>query len=197
MKKLTILLIAFFLCGCTFSSTTSVSTSVSNNGVETTTNIETKIENGEVTTSSSTFTTSEEDPTGLRSKWQELFTHGAEGVTEAGNDVYFIYNAGDDNDSSLAAIMIVDGETGELILYDYGEIEDEEDHLVIYDVEGVTSIPFTIDEDVEGGFNIYFQNGDSAFLQYTELDDIIDHMISIWEVQREDFQAKQESENNN
>ncbi|MBQ6478623.1 MAG: hypothetical protein IJI44_04555 [Erysipelotrichaceae bacterium] len=41
---------------------------------------------------------------------------------------------------------------------------------------------------------ICFQNEDSAFLEYVELNDIIDHMISIWEVQREDFYARQENE---
>ncbi|MBQ6478624.1 MAG: hypothetical protein IJI44_04560 [Erysipelotrichaceae bacterium] len=151
MKRIFVILMVFCLCGCSFSAshTSSVSTSVSSNGVETTTNIETKIENGEISASSSTITTSEEDPTGLRSKWQELFTYGAEGISEAGNPIYFIYNSGEDNDSSLAAIMIIDGETGELIVYDMGEVESEDDHLVIHDIEGENSIPFSLDEEVE------------------------------------------------
>ncbi len=195
MKRLFVILMLLCLCGCSFSAshTSSVSTTVSSDGVEKTTNVETKIENGEISTSSSTITTSEDDPTGLRNKWQELFTYGAEGVSEAGNPVYSIYNSGEENDSSLAAIMIVDGETDELIVYDMGDLEEEDDHLVIHDIEGETSISFALDE-AEGGFVIYFQNEDSAFLEYTELDDIIDHTVSIWEVQREDFYARQESE---
>lgn len=191
MKKILILLTVLCLCGCSVTAThsASVTTSVTNDGVTTTT--ETKIEDGAVSTD--TFTTSEDDPTGLRNKWLELFTNGAEGVSEDGCDVYFIYN-NSDSDSSLAAIMVTDGETGELLVYDLGEIEEEEDHLVINDVEGKRYIPFTLDQGDEGGFTIYFQDGDSAYLEYVELEDIIDHMISIWEVQGADFQAKQENE---
>ena len=90
--------------------------------------------------------------------------------------------------------MVTDGETGELLVYDMGEIEEEEDHLVINDVEGKRYIPFTLDLDVEDGFVIYFQDGDSAFLEFVELEDIIDHMLSIWEIQGADFREKQNSE---
>ncbi len=196
MKKLMISalsLLMLSLCACSFSasSTSSFSTSVTADGKTTTT--ETVIENGQ--TSTSTFTTSEEDPTGLRSKWLELFNAGAEGRSNDGYDVYFIYNTGEDNESSLAAIMVTDPDSGELLVYEYGEIEEEDDHLVIYDVEGEESIPFVLDdENSQDGFTIFFQNDDNAFLEYTDVETMIDHMISIWEQQRDSFQARKESE---
>lgn len=194
MKKIMILLMVLCLCGCSYSASHTESVSTSINGETVTTTTETKVEDGQVSTS--TITTTENDPTGLRNKWPELFTNGAEGVSEDGNNVYFIYNSGDNgSDSSLAAVMIADGATGELLVYDMGDIEEEKDHLVIHDVDGDSSLPFVIDESAEGGILMRFQNGDSVFLEYVSLEQIIDDMISIWEVQGEEFVAQKDGEN--
>ncbi|MBR3227834.1 MAG: hypothetical protein IKF68_04735 [Erysipelotrichaceae bacterium] len=177
-------------CSVQTTSTASFSTSVTDADGKTTTT-ETVIENG--VSGTSTITSSEDDPTGLRNKWHELFEAGAEGVSEDGNNVYFIYNTSDA--SALAAIMITDGESGELLAYDFGDIEDEEERLVIYDVDGESSLPFTLEyEGYENGFLISFQNDDSAFLSYADLDTIIDHMISIWEVQQESYQQRSQDQ---
>ena len=181
MKKIIIVLfMTLCMCACTVttSSSASFSTSVTADGKTTTT--ETKIENGVST--STTTEMSEDDPTGLRKEWAELFDTGAEGMSDMGCEIYFAYNS--DEESSLAAVMIVNGETGELLLYEFGEIEDEDDHMIIYDIEGDSSLPYSIgEEQYDDGFDIYFQDGDHAFLQFVSAEQIIDDMISIWEVQ--------------
>jgi len=79
-------------------------------------------------------------------------------------------------------------ETGNLLLYELGEIEDEDEHLVIHDVEGDSSLPFAIgEEEYEDGFDIYFQNDDHAYLQFVSVEQIIDDMIGIWEEQHDTY----------
>ena len=132
MKKIITLLIALFLiCGCSVKSTTTVSTSVSENGNTTTTTTTQTVENGVYSSSTDTVTSSDDDPTGLRNKWTELFEEGAEGVSKDGWDVYLAYD--DPNDISLAAIMIL--KDGELRDYIFGDVVEEDGHYKIVDVD--------------------------------------------------------------
>ena len=180
MKKLiTLLLLVLFVCGCsvetTSTSTTTVTTTDANGNMTTTT---TTNENGVVTTDS--VTSSEGDPTGLRAKWHELFTAGAEGQNSNGDHIYFIY----DNPEAieLAAIMILSEDKSELLAYDFGKVLVEDDHYIIEDVEGEAVLPFNLpDTEVENGFELSFADGTVAKMQFVELDTIIDDMISIWE----------------
>ncbi len=128
MKKIIVsLLTVFLLNGCSVSSTSTVSTSVTNeNGTTTTITTTTeKIDNGVY--SSDTTTTTNEDPTGLRNKWQEIFTEDGEGVLEMGYNVYLAYD--DPDDIRTAAIMVLNEDNSELLVYILGDVEEEEDHF--------------------------------------------------------------------
>ena len=180
MKKIISLLLAIFvLCACsvsTSSSTTTTFSTTDSSGNTTTTT--TTTENGVTTTD--TITSSEDDPTGLRAKWHELFTGGAEGVSSNGDYVYFIYDNLDD--VTYAGIMILSSDQSELEVYDLGEVQVEDDHFVIIDVEGETTLPFYLpDTPVENGFEIAFKDGDVAQMRFVDIDTIIDDMVSIWE----------------
>ena len=118
------LLTVFLLSGCSVSSTSTVSTSVTNeNGTTTTTE---KIENGVY--SSDTTTTTNEDPTGLRNKWQEIFTEGGEGVSEMGYNIYLAYD--DPDDIRTAAIMVLNEDNSELLIYILGDVDEKADGTV-------------------------------------------------------------------
>ena len=195
MKKLiTVLSVAFILlsmsaCSVETSSTststfTTTTTDADGNTTETTTT--TTTENG--VTTSNTLTTSADDPTGLRSKWKEYFTAGAEGVSKDGLNIYMIMD--DPENITLSAIMITSPENGELLEYVYGEVVVDEETAKIIDVEEDINLPFQIGEsDQENCFELIFQDGDSAVMEMVDLDTIVDDMISIWEVQRDDYQA--------
>ena len=190
MKKIITLLIALFLiCGCSVKSTTTVSTSVSENGNTTTTTTTQTVENGVYSSSTDTVTSSDDDPTGLRNKWTELFEEGAEGVSKDGWDVYFAYD--DPNDISLAAIMIL--KDGELRDYIFGDVVEEDGHYKIVDVDEkedgtVENLPFEIGEVKADGFEMRFKDDDSVVLNFVDQETIINDMISIWEQQGQAYQ---------
>lgn len=190
MKKIITLLIALFLiCGCSVKSTTTVSTSVSENGNTTTTTTTQTVENGVFSSSTDTVTSSDDDPTGLRNKWTELFEEGAEGVSKDDWDVYFAYD--DPNDISLAAIMIL--KDGELRDYIFGDVVEEDGHYKIVDVDEkedgtVENLPFEIGEVKADGFEMRFKDGDSVVLNFVDQETIINDMISIWEKQGQTYQ---------
>ena len=96
----------------------------------------------------------------------------------------------DPENITLAAIMITSPENGELLEYVYGEVVVEEDTVKIVDVEEDINLPFQIGEsEQENCFELYFQDGDSVVMEMVDLDTIIDDMISLWEVQRDAYQA--------
>lgn len=208
-KKIIALLLGacliFALAGCSVSHSSSSSSTVSStvNGETTTTT--TTTENGEThtetttTTADGTTTTTVDgqvventeaapaaeaadpsDPTGLRAKWHEIFTGGAEGTNDDGEHFYFIY---DNPDSiSLAGMMITTPDGKTLSVYDYGNVlKDENGKPYIEDVEGKSTIPFEIVETNENGFVFGFQNGVQTPFNFVDLDTIIDDMITIWE----------------
>ena len=208
-KKIIALLLGacliFALAGCSVSHSSSSSSTVSStvNGETTTTT--TTTENGEThtetttTTADGTTTTTVDgqvventeaapaaeaadpsDPTGLRAKWHEIFTGGAEGTNDDGEHFYFIY---DNPDSiSLAGMMITTPDGKTLSVYDYGNVlKDEDGKPYIEDVEGENTLPFDLVETNEDGFVFSFKNGVQTQFNFVDLDTIIDDMITIWE----------------
>ena len=208
-KKLIALLLGtcllFALVGCSVSHSSSSSSTVSSTVNGETTTITTTTENGEThtettTTSAdgSTVTTvdgqtvssenaagsdivsTEDDPTGLRAKWHEIFTAGAEGSTEDG--VQFFFACDDPESVTFAAMMIVSQNGKSLDVYDYGKVlMDENNKPYIEDVEGESTLPFEILETNDTGFVAAFQNGVQVQFHHVDQDNIINDMISIWE----------------
>ena len=207
-KKILALLLGacliFALAGCSVSHSSSSTSTVSStvNGETTTTT--TTTENGETHTETTTTTadgnttttvdgqvveSSESapaeaadpnDPTGLRAKWHDTFTGGAEGTNDDGEHFYFIF---DNPDSlGLAAMMITSADGKTLSVYDYGKVlKDENDKPYIEDVEGSNTLPFEIVETNDNGFVFGFQNGVQTQFNFVDLDTIINDMITIWE----------------
>lgn len=197
------------LAGCSVShETTSTSTVSKNvNGETTTTTTTTTTENG-VTTEETIITeesddaeeaaeaegaaeeaaaeeageavVDEDDPTGLRADWHDLFLYGAEGQNEAGENYYLAYDG--DETTPHAAFMLTNPDSTILGIYELGEIITEEDgSTYIEDVEGEDIVPFEIIEDSEDGFVIQFDDGEAIEMFYVDQETIIDDMISIWE----------------
>ena len=184
MRKKTILLLvlAVVLCACSIetSGSATVSTTVNGQTTTTTASASASTEDG-ISASSETFTTSEDDPTGLRSKWTELFSCGAEGKSPEGEIVFMAMD--DPEDITYAAIMVLDEEMTELRDYILGSVLiDEEGVPYIEDVEGEELLPFTItDTEVEDGFEMQFRVGSPITMYFVDQETIIDDMISIWE----------------
>ena len=192
MKKfitlLTAVLLVFGLCSCSVevSSTTSSSlTTTTTDSEGNTTQTTTTTENG--VTTSNTITATPDDPTGLRSKWREYFTAGAEGVSNDGYNVYLIMD--DPQNITFAAIMILTSNNDELLTYVYGDVTVDGDTAKITDVQEDIDLPFQLgDSDQENCFEIYFKDGDAAVMELVDLDTIINDMISLWEVHQAAYQ---------
>ncbi|MBR3251401.1 MAG: hypothetical protein IKF80_06805 [Erysipelotrichaceae bacterium] len=176
------------LCACSVevSSTSSSSFTTSTTDAQgNTTETTTTTENGVTTTD--TITTTADDPTGLRSKWKEFFSAGAEGVSNDGYNIYMIMD--DPENITLAAIMVTTPEDKELLTYIYGEVTADGDTAKISDVQEDLELPFQIGESQqENCFEIYFQDGDAAVMELVDQDTIINDMISIWEVHQAAYQ---------
>lgn len=134
-----------------------------------------------------TITATADDPTGLRSKWREYFTAGAEGVSNDGYNVYLIMD--DPQAITFAAIMITSANDEELLNYVYGDVTVDGDTAKISDVQEDIELPFRLgDSDQENCFELYFKDGDATLMELVDLDTIINDMISIWEVQQAAYQ---------
>ncbi len=192
MNKIIAVLISLFivlcLCACSMEVSSTSSSSVTTTTTDSqgnTTQTTTTTENGVTTTD--TITTNADDPTGLRSKWREYFTSGAEGVSNDGFNIYMIMD--DPQNIALAAIMITTQNDEELLNYIYGEVTVDGDIVKISDVEEDVELPFQIGESQqENCFELYFQDGDAAMMELVDQDTIINDMISIWEVQQAAYQ---------
>lgn len=179
--------VALFLCltACTSTSTSTTTVSVTDedgNTTTTTTTNENGVESSSTTVTNAdgeTFEVSDNDPTGLRAQWPEMFSEGAEGTNEAGESFFFAYD--DPDDLNLGAVMILSADQTDLETYVFGEITFEDDTFTIHDVEGEETLPFTITDVGEDGFTMGFQDGDTASMEFVDQDTIIDDMISIWE----------------
>ena len=192
MKKiitlLTAVLLVLGLCSCSVEVSSSASTSLTTTTTDSegnTTQTTTTTENG--VTTSSTITATPDDPTGLRSKWREYFTAGAEGVSNDGYNVYLIMD--DPQNITFAAIMILTPNNDELLTYVYGDVTVDGDTAKITDVQEDIDLPFQLgDSDQENCFEIYFKDGDAALMTMVDLDTIINDMISLWEVHQAAYQ---------
>ncbi len=192
MKKiLTLLLTAMMILvmsACSFEATSTSSstfTTTTTDSEGNTTQTTTTTENG--VTATDTITTTADDPTGLRSKWKELFTGGAEGVSNNGENIYLIMD--DPANIAHAAIMITSKDNEQLLTYVFGEVVTQDDTAYINDVEEDINVPFQLgDSEYDNCFEIYFQDGDAAVMELVDLDKIIDDMISIWEIHQQAYQ---------
>lgn len=192
MKKiitlLTAVLLVLGLCSCSVEVSSSASTSLTTTTTDSegnTTQTTTTTENG--VTTSSTITATPDDPTGLRSKWREYFTAGAEGVSNDGYNVYLIMD--DPQNITFAAIMILTPNNDELLTYVYGDVTVDGDTAKITDVQEDIDLPFQLgDSDQENCFEMYFKDGDAALMTMVDLDTIINDMISLWEVHQAAYQ---------
>ena len=192
MKKiitlLTAVLLVLGLCSCSVEVSSSASTSLTTTTTDSegnTTQTTTTTENG--VTTSSTITATPDDPTGLRSKWREYFTAGAEGVSNDGYNVYLIMD--DPQNITFAAIMILTPNNDELLTYVYGDVTADGDTAKITDVQEDIDLPFRLgDSDQENCFEMYFKDGDAAVMELVDLDTIINDMISLWEVHQAAYQ---------
>ena len=192
MKKsitlLAAILLVLGLCSCSVEVSSSSSSSLTTTTTDSegnTTQTTTTTENG--VTSSSTITATPDDPTGLRSKWREYFSAGAEGVSNDGYNIYMIMD--DPQDITFAGIMILTQNNDELLSYVYGDVSSDGETVKISDVQEDIELPFRLgDSEQENCFEIYFKDGDAAMMELVGLDKIINDMISIWEVHQAAYQ---------
>ena len=122
----------------------------------------------------------ENDPTGLRARWHELFFNGAEGENENGD--HFFFACDDVNNVTSATVMILNADMTELNYYYLGDVEWNDDEMVIYDVDGEHYLPVTIGDGAEEGtFTMAFKDGDMATMHSVDQDVIINDMVSVVE----------------
>lgn len=178
-------------CSSSKTSTTTFTTNVTNENGETTTHTKTTtVEGGEVSTEESTVVTDADGVTmtddgfvrndenvDLRDEWHKIFNYGCEGVSEAGDTIFLAY---DDPDLTFAAMMVIDKDNY-LTLYDYGEVKEEDDAYVIYDVDGDHYVPFSVTESEDDYIVVEFKDGDVATLNTVDQDTIINDMVSVIE----------------
>ena len=79
-----------------------------------------------------------------------------------GYNVYLAYD--DPDDIRTAAIMVLNGDNSELLIYILGDVMEEEDHFKIVDVDEkedgtVDNLPFEIGEVTAEGFTFKFKDG--------------------------------------
>lgn len=122
----------------------------------------------------------ENDPTGLRARWHDLFFEGAEGENENGD--HFFFACDDSNNVQEATVMILNKDMTELNYYYLGNVGMEDDSMVIYDVDGENSLPFVVGDGEEADtFTMTFKDGDVATMHYVDQDVIINDMVSVVE----------------
>ena len=81
-----------------------------------------------------------------------------------------------------ATVMILNKDMTELNYYYLGNVEMEDDEMVIYDVDGEHFLPFVVGDGEEAGtFTMAFKDGDVATMHYVDQDTIINDMISVVE----------------
>ncbi|MBR7058864.1 MAG: hypothetical protein IKI35_09040 [Stomatobaculum sp.] len=122
----------------------------------------------------------ENDPTGLRARWHDLFFEGAEGENENGD--HFFFACDDSNNVQEATVIILNKDMTELNYYYLGNVGMEDDAMVIYDVDGENSLPFVVGDGEEADtFTMTFKDGDVATMHYVDQDVIINDMVSVVE----------------
>ena len=122
----------------------------------------------------------ENDPTGLRARWHDMFFDGAEGENADGD--HFFFACDDYSNVAEATVMILNKDMTELNYYYLGNVEWDGDDMVIYDVDGEHFLPVTFgDGEEEGTFTMAFKDGDVATMYYVDQDTIINDMVGVVE----------------
>ena len=182
----------FALTGCETSSThtssTTVTTSVTDENGNTTTNTMTSVTDADGNTTTNTTTESGgslsgEDAEASESDWDELaermyslYDIGAEGTNEAGDTFYYAFS---EDEGDMAALIIVSAD-GMNYWGREGTVEPVEDHVVLRSDSMGDETPYVFSEvDENGYFTITFlSDGDVARMQLVDQDAIIADMIA-------------------
>lgn len=183
----------FALTGCETSSThtssTTVTTSVTDENGNTTTNTMTSVTDADGNTTTTNTTTesggslSGEDAEASESDWDELagrmyslYDIGAEGTNEAGDTFYYAFS---EDEGDMAALIIVSAD-GMNYWGREGAVEPMEDNVVLRSDSMGDETPYVFSEvDEDGYFTITFlSDGDIARMQLVDQDTIIADMIA-------------------
>ena len=183
----------FALTGCETSSThtssTTVTTRVTDENGNTTTNTMTSVTDADGNTTTTNTTTesggslSGEDAEASESDWDELagrmyslYDIGAEGTNEAGDTFYYAFS---EDEGDMAALIIVSAD-GMNYWGREGAVEPMEDNVVLRSDSMGDETPYVFSEvDEDGYFTITFlSDGDIARMQLVDQDTIIADMIA-------------------
>ena len=169
-----VMLLALTACNVESSHSSTVTTTVTSNGQTTTTT--TTNDNG-VETTETTVTSESDEPT-LEEKWANLFVGGAEGTNANGDNFDFAFD--DIDNLGFAAMIIVNADKSQLIAYDIGDVVSDDEWLYIEDLEGENELPFAYtSNEVENGFELVFQDNDTAVMTFVDQDTIITDMLAL------------------
>ena len=120
------------------------------------------------------------DPSGLRAKWAELFTGGAEGQNADGDR--FLYAYDDVNEPTFASMVIVTEGGTKLDAYYIGEVAATDEGFEITDLESGNGLPYGYaDSENEETYCLTFKDGDIAEVTPVDVDTIINDMAAIVE----------------
>ena len=120
------------------------------------------------------------DPSGLRAKWAELFTGGAEGQNMDGDRFYYAF---DDVDEPTFASMVIVTEGGtKLDAYYIGDVTVEDGWFMITDVESENRLPYAYaDSENKDNYCLTFTDDDVAEVTPVDKDTIINDMAAVVE----------------
>ncbi len=194
MKRLALMTLAGMMllnvagCSSTSTSSTTVTSSVTdeNGNTTTTTKTTTTDENGNTTTDT-TVTTDSLDSEGesgeneaeRRKLWESSFSGGAIGTNESGDTCYLALD--NIEDATFAAMILEPSDTSDL-LFMIGDISaDENDLNHLEDMDTDTYIDFTfVDPDnSDADFAIKFQDGDVFQMKLVDQKTIVDSMMPL------------------
>ncbi len=120
------------------------------------------------------------DAAAVRAQWESVFQAGAEGRNENGE--YFLLAMDDSEKCSYVAFMIMSADLKTLELYTTGYLQNTEDGsgLLIVDDHSDMTVPFTLTIS-DDGFDMGFQDGDVAHMEFVPQEVILDDMLAIVE----------------
>ncbi len=118
------------------------------------------------------------DPAAVRAQWESVFKDGAEGRNENGE--YFLLAMDDSEKCNYVALMIMSADLKTLELYTTGYLQNAEDGngFVIVDDHSDMTVPVTFDI-YEGGFDMGFQDGDVAEMEFVSQEVILNDMLAV------------------
>lgn len=186
-----VMVFALTACSVSSSSTSTVSTSVTDSEGNTTTHTTTTEAgpDGVTTTNETTTetsTTPDEDtsedslPTAeeLAEAWHERYIGGAHGTSKDGDEIYFAFD--DLNTLSSAYLMDITEEGTKLSAYE-GDVYEDEDGLILEDDNLGRSVRFTLTDNGDDTLLMTFLgDGDEVTLTVVDEDTIIDQMAAVW-----------------